>query len=119
MFFGVFQDDFCLLDHLRRNLGENSSFAFPKPGNSAFSDLFGGRLSDWITRKHLGKEKKIVQQKTHDGSTKLDYLPIHEWLKFMVNVGKYPIHEASGKKTHPKKPGNSVFGDLFWESYGK
>ena len=65
------------------------------------------------------RRKKIVQQKTHDGSIKLDDLPIHEWLKFMVNVGKYPIHEASGKQTHPKKPGNSVFGDLFGESYGK
>ena len=29
---------------------------------------------------------------SHDGSMWLVYLPIHEWLMFMVNVSKYAIH---------------------------
>ena len=38
------------------------------------------------------------------------YLPIHEWLIFMVNVGKYTIHGSYGYgHSSPKKVAAAVF----------
>ena len=46
--------------------------------------------------KHKGNSVMNVSLKPlHICSMGLEYLP-HEWLEFMVNVGKYSIHEASG-----------------------
>ena len=47
-----------------------------------------------VVRLFIGRFLKGCSFISHDGSIWELYLCIHEWLDFMVNVGKYSIHGA-------------------------